>query len=68
MIDRIAQILEDLFDIPHAKVEASDHLKLDWGIDENEKQLFDYEFCKEFGIDKVPRGVKTVEDYAGLIG
>lgn len=67
MIDRIAQILEDLFDIPKCRVEAEDDLRIDWGIDDRERRAFDAEFGAEFGVS-VTGTERTVEDYARLVG
>lgn len=67
MLERIAQILDDLFGIPHYMVEESDDLVIDWGIDGKEKVRFDSEFCAEFNIPRVPPGTETIADYMDLI-
>lgn len=66
MIDRIAQILEDLFDIPKCRVEAEDDLCVDWGIDARERKAFDSEFSAEFNV-AVTGAERTVADYARLV-
>ncbi len=66
MIGRIAQILEDLFDIPRSRVEAEDDLCVDWGIDARERRAFDAEFSAEFGVG-VTGNERTVADYARLV-
>lgn len=66
MIERIAQILEDLFGIPKSHVEASDDLAEDWGMDGEEIEVFMHEFSEEFGVG--PTGFeRTIEDYARLV-
>lgn len=67
MITRIAQIMEDVFDIPASRVELSDHLRIDWGMDDNEIRAFNAEFCAEFGIPIIPTGLETVGDYVKII-
>lgn len=49
MLDRIAQILDDLFGIPCHMVEESDHLIGDWGLDNYELEQLDAELIAEFG-------------------
>lgn len=67
MLDQIAQILEDLFDIPASRVEHEDDLELDWGMTIGEKLAFNNEICAEFNISSVPTNLITVQDYIKFI-
>lgn len=64
-LDRIAQILEDMFGIPASRVELSDDLETDWGLDAWERAAFDAEFWAEFNA--MPVSERTVEDYVKLV-
>lgn len=68
MIDRIAQILDDLFGIPAERVDITDNLIEDWGIDRAEHTAFNAEFCAEFNVRDVPEGIETLEEYVRLVG
>lgn len=67
ILERIAQILDDLFGIPYYMVSRDDHLQYDWGIDEVEHALFNLEFCEEFKVDRIPPGLYEIEDYMALV-
>lgn len=63
---RITQILDDLFGIPAERVDISDNIVEDWGIDRAEHRAFDAEFCAEFNIRSVPEGTETLAEYVRL--
>lgn len=67
MFDQIAQILEDLFDIPVSMIDKEDELQVDWAIRGAELELFNREFCAEFEVDHIPDDVRTIEQYMELV-
>lgn len=66
-IQRIATILEDMFGADKSQVMPEDTLDEDWAIRGDQLDVFEREFCAEFGLTQVPHNVKTIEDYARLV-
>lgn len=66
-LNRIATILEDLFDIPAVRVENTDDLELDWGMSAGERHAFNNEVCAEFDLPRIPINLVTVQDYIDYI-
>lgn len=59
---RVCTMLEDIFDVPASRVDETDNLKVDWGFDEREMQVFRQEFYNEFNYDP-PEDAETIAEF-----
>lgn len=66
MFNEIKQMMVDLFGMRESDIDKTDHLLEDWGINDEERQVFNEEFRAVFGCSVVPPNLETVADYVSL--
>lgn len=69
IIDRIKSVLSNLFGIPPEKVDPTDHLGADWGLDHAERKRFESELYQVFPkCSESFRDCSTIDDFARMVG